>query len=239
MAFSDLCARDYYPGFSTMLLDHWRRFDAECAARELDALLAAHPGTNAVRVHHSYDAWQRDRKAYLASWEALLALCAARGLRVIACLFNRWHHPVLDCGGVYLENLVPGISWAYKEGFYADFLSQVCAGGDHDGIVALWETCDKPFGVHTEPSSDEERDDRMYEERWLRELYCYVSQCGTTAPVAISVRPWYGRRELDALAQCCDVLLRSPCYMDPEATEAVLSAAFPGCELEFLTVHTI
>ncbi len=236
MRLNDIRARDYHPAFSSVLLDHWMRFDPEETGRALDALAAAHPDCNAVRIHHSYDAYLRDPRAYLARWETLLGLCASRSLGVIAVLFNRWHDRRLDCGGIYLENLVPGLSWAYREGFYAPYLADVCGGHARDGRVVLWETCDKPFGAYADFSLDR-CDNYLYESRWLREIYCYVKQLEPSAPAAVSVRPWYDAELMEALELCCDVLVRSPCYMNPEGTEAILTAALPESRLPVLTVR--
>ena len=52
-----------------------------------------------------------------------------------------------------------------------------------------------------------------------------------------SVRRWYGGEELELLKNCCDWLIRSPCYMDPEETAAVMRTSFPESGLIVLTVN--
>lgn len=229
MDLSRVRACDYHPSFSTMLIDHWRRFDEEAIARDLKRAKSFMPDINAVRVTHSYDAYLRDQDAYLNHFEQILDICDRLGLGVISCLFNRWHDKTLDCGGIYLENLIPGISWAFKEGFYMPYLKDVCARHANDERVIIWETCDKPFGAYKDFSTDA-LDSFMYEKRWLREIYCYVKQTKTQSPVGISVRDWFGERELNEIARCADVFLRSPYYMNPELTRALFKRQFPDAK---------
>ena len=237
MLLENICAYDHAPSFSSVLLDHWRRFDAAETGRALSALISKHPECNSVRIHHSYDAYLRDRDGYLRDWETLLCLCKERGLGVIPVLFNRWHHQRFDCGGIYLENLIPGSSWAYKEGFYAPFLADICARHAHDERIVLWESCDKPFGTWN-ASAFENGEARLYEARWLREIYCYIKQTGAQAPTGISIRPEPEPSQLSILESCCDVLLFSPFYKAPDKTKALLACEPPICSLPVITIYT-
>ena len=91
-----LRAYDYHPAFSSVLMDHWRRFDAASMRAELAELRRAHPDANAVRLMHSYNAYLRDPARYLRIFEEMLSICESQQLRVISCLFNRWHDAKLD-----------------------------------------------------------------------------------------------------------------------------------------------
>ena len=222
-----LRAYDYHPAFSSVLMDHWRRFDAASMRAELAELRRAHPDANAVRLMHSYDAYLRDPARYLRTFEEMLSICESQQLRVISCLFNRWHDAKLDCGGGYLEYLIPGLSWAYKEGFFAPYLADVCQTHAEDARICLWEICNKPYGAYSD-FSGEIIENHLYEKRWLREMYCFVKQTGTSIPIAISAQDWFGPAELAEMADCCDVLLRSPYYMNAERSRAVRAAQWPS-----------
>ena len=223
---------------SLMLMDRWRRFRGDEYLAALEDARRTYPKANAVRVMHSYDAYLRDPRGYLDLWEEVLALCDGAGFSVVACLFNRFHDVRMDCGGVYLESLIPGISWAYREGFYAPFLSDVCARRASDGRIALWETCNKPFGAYSD-FSGELCENWRYELRWLREIYCYVKQTGASAPAAVSLREWYGEGILAALEDCCDAMLLSPYNMNPGLTLALAGKAFPTTEKPILSFEEL
>lgn len=235
MKLENMRAYDYHPAFSTVLMDHWRKFDSFAMQNELTSLKMSHPDANAVRITHSYDAYLRDAKAYLAAFEEMLSICAAEGLRVISCLFNRWHDVKLDCGGIYLEYLIPGLSWAYKENFFAQFLMDVVQAHAGDGRICLWETCNKPYGAYRD-FSKEIIENHLYESRWLREMYCYMRQTQAKAPIAISIQDWFGTEELSEMAKCCDVILRSPYYCNAERTAAIFAKAWPEAPMAMYDV---
>lgn len=224
MNIQNISAYDYRPGFSNVLMDHWRRFDERRVREELRALKARQPHMNAVRVTHSYDAYLRDPEKYRANNEKLLSACAEEGLGVICCLFNRFHDARLDCGGLYLESLVPGMSWAFKEGFYADFVSDICVRRQDERVI-IWETCDKPFD-HYPPQTEAQRDNHIYELRWLREMYCYLKKAELSQPVAISVQDWYDEKLFLEIARCCDIMLITPYYPNPRRTAEIMARDF-------------
>lgn len=226
MELAEIRAYEYHPVFSTVLMDHWRRFDEAIAAAELKALKKHHPDANAVRIMHSYDAYLRDTDRYMDVYKKLLELCGGLGLGVISCLFNRWHDRALDCGGIYLEHMIPSLSWAYKEGFYAPYLKDVCERFAGDPRIVLWETCNKPYGAYMD-FADELVENHLYEKRWLWEIYSYVRKAEVLAPIGISVQDWYGEEELREVAHCCDVLIRSPYYLNPGRTRGVMERSFP------------
>ena len=55
-----------------------------------------------------------------------------------------------------------------------------------------------------------------------------MKQTGTAIPIAISAQDWFGPAELAEMADCCDVLLRSPYYMNAERSRAVRAAQWPS-----------
>ena len=213
MNYTDIKAFDYHPSVSTMLIDHWRHTSAEDIRAELTAIKARHPKFNTVRFTHSHEAWQRSPKQYCQRFNELLDIAASLGWQVISCLFNRWHDPAFDCGGTYLEQLIPDFSWAYAEGWYERFLQDVCLEHSADQRILLWETCNKPLGVYTSEADDTVMAS-VYEKRWLRELYCYIKKCEIPQPVGISCREDHSAETLSLLQHCADVMLISPYYVN-------------------------
>lgn len=226
---------DYLPSLSTMLIDHWRRVTQEEIRAELTLLKERHPQMNTVRITHAFEAYQRSPREYVKRYEERLAVCEELGLQVICCLFNRWHDPKLDCGGIYLEHLIPDLNWAYREGFYERFLQDICIDYAQDERIILWETCNKPLGVYLY-----EKDDPImamfYEKRWLRELYCYIKKCDVLQPVGISYREDYSAETLAHLKRCCDTAIRSPYYTNAEKTARIMTADFEKTGMPVLSV---
>ena len=64
MRFTQIKAFDYHPSVSTMLIDHWRKMTREDMEKELHQLKQQHPEMNAIRITHSFEAYQRSPKGY-------------------------------------------------------------------------------------------------------------------------------------------------------------------------------
>ena len=205
-----------------MLMDHWRRETAADFEEALQRIRRAHPEANAVRILHDFHAWQRNPKAYVQRLEERLCACDKKGFQVIPCLFNRWHDRLMDIGGIYLEQLIPDLSWAYQEGFYQRFLEDVLLPYDGDRRIPLWDLCNKPLGVYPTSAGEDPLMARFYELRWLREMYCFIKKCEVTQPVGISCREDYDKETLERLARCCDVFIRSPYCLRDDKTQSVM-----------------
>ena len=95
MDITNIKAFDYHPSISDMLIDHWRRTDTATMAEELSAIQKQHPDRNAVRITHSFEAYQRSPKQYRKLHEERLELCDSLGLKVIECLFNQNAHVLI------------------------------------------------------------------------------------------------------------------------------------------------
>jgi len=224
MTHTEIRAVDFPLQQDLMLMDHWRHETQSDFEKGLDRILHAHPDANAVRILHDFHAWQRSPRAYVKTWLARLAACEQRGLKVIPCLFNRWHDKEWDMGGIYLEQLIPDLSWAYQEGFYQRFLEDVLLPHENDPRILLWDLCNKPLGVYPTEQEDPLMA-RFYELRWLREMYCYAKKCLVSQPVGISIREDYDEETLAALCRCCDVFIRSPYFLREDKTAAVMQCS--------------
>ncbi len=216
----EIKAIDYYPSVADMLIDHWRRVSAEEIRSELSALKARRPDCNAIRITHSFEAFQRGPKEYARRFEERLAIADRLGLKVISCLFNRYHDAKRDCGGTYLEQLIPDFSWAYADGYYERFMQEICLAHSEDPRVLIWETCGKPLGVYRQEAEDPILA-TCYEKRWLRELYCYIKKCEVQQPVGISCRHDYAEETLAYLLRCCDLLILSPYYGNEAMSQCI------------------
>lgn len=221
MNLTEIRAFDYAPSVSDMLIDHWRRFDIDRIRDELETEADQRENMNAVRIMNSYDAYLRNPKLYMQRFEQVLNVCDSLGLGVICCLFNGWHDQAKDCGGIYLESLIPGFGWAYKENFWVAYLTDMMQEYANDRRILMWETCNKPFGCYRDSVQDD-IGEYLYEMRWLREMYCFIKKAEAVSPVLISIREWYPEKLLSDVEHCCDVKAISPYYRNADKTEKAI-----------------
>ena len=174
---------NYQPGGGSCSYENWMWFDAERFARELDWGKAAFPRMNALRLWLSWDAWVRQPDAFCDHFETALRLCDARGLSVVACLFNRWHNGFCDNGGIYLERLLPG-SQLYDRWFFREYLESVCAPHRDDGRILVWDLCNEPYS-HDLPF-DECRRLVDAETAWLMDMDACLREIDVSQDVGFS-----------------------------------------------------
>ena len=236
--YSDVIAFDYHPSASDMLIDHWRHISAAEITAEMEEIKARHPEFNAVRLTHSYEAYQRSPKQYCRRFEELLSVADSLGWQVISCLFNRFHDARRDCGGTYLEQLIPDFSWAYSEGYYERFIQDVCLDHAEDKRILVWETCNKPLGVYRREEDDPIRA-ILYEKRWLREIYCYLKKCDVPQQVGISFRQDYQNEIIQHLKRCCDILIVSPYYNNKAMTGEIGKCDFSAAAMPVLRMESL
>lgn len=135
---------NYQPGYGSCSYENWMWFDPDRIERELNWGKTAFPGMNAVRLWLSWDAYVRAPEAFLTHFERSLEISDSLGIRVIPCLFNRWHNGFCDNGGIYLERLLPGTA-QYDRWFFRDYLEAVCGRHSRDPRVLIWDLCNEPY----------------------------------------------------------------------------------------------
>ncbi len=74
------------------------------------------PEWNVARWWLSDEGFQRQPDAFVANFDAGLAIFAAREIAVVPVLFNRWRDPLCDFGGVSLDHIIPEVSNRIKRG---------------------------------------------------------------------------------------------------------------------------
>lgn len=214
---------NYYPSYAANLIETWERFDAATIAMELARGKRYFPGINALRWWHSWDAFQRDPKAYVDKHRKVLDLCAAVGCDVMPVLFNRTHLPPLDFGGIYIDHFLPG-SALNQPGMFDDFLEKVVGGSAADSRIIAWDLCNEAYWYNDKPgkTSDGKEFPRVpaaipeAEGAWLRSLYRRCKELGARAP--LTVASWgYGATPLSRVNEVSDVLTVHD-YFSPKST---------------------
>lgn len=204
-------------GFNYMLsagstgLEEWERFDADVVTAELMNGRRHFPHINAVRVWLSWDFFQLNPQGFLDRFETLLTLCAGRDLAVMPVLFNRWHAPVLDWGGVYLDHFVPHASWVQTPTMWTNFIDAVVGAHIDDPRIFLWDVCNEPFATM---SSQQEMGPVLVDAElaWLRHIAERTRAVDPGTPVGISIHVEHGPEGLRQVEPLIDVLLVHPYY---------------------------
>ena len=112
---------NYQPSYGSTSLENWYHFDPHIFELEMRRGKDYFPGFNTVRYWLSWDAYVRRPEEFKANFEKSLDIADHLGIKVIPCLFNRWHdRSGYDNGGVYLENFALPNCWAYYRPLYID-----------------------------------------------------------------------------------------------------------------------
>jgi len=94
------------PSWAARIEDAWWFYDGARMRKEV--ALAKQVHANCIRLWIEYTAWIRDPEKVTADFMDAVAAIAENGMKVMPCLFNRWHDAQFDYGGTYVENLKPG-----------------------------------------------------------------------------------------------------------------------------------
>ena len=97
---------NYHPSYSTGALEDWLLFDEEVWRRELTNGKRLFPNTNTIRIWLSWNAYCRKGNDFIKSVRAAVEICRELDMYVVPCLFNRWHDPMIDCDGIYIDHFL-------------------------------------------------------------------------------------------------------------------------------------
>ena len=183
------------------------------------------PKMNAIRLWLSKAAWVRDPGQFAQSFETALRIAGGLDLKVVACLFNRWHNDFIDCGGIYIDHFMPGWSWMWAaEGkSFLTYVNQIAGEHKRDERVLIWDVCYEPFSYSI--AAEQMKQVETAEYNWLEGLYKACKETGAEAPVSVSIHSGdvgrQGRKGtwLDRVEPLSDVLLIHPYYNQDQDNE--------------------
>jgi hypothetical protein len=165
--------------------------------RELADGKRLYPKMNTVRIWLSWNAYCRGEKAFIDAVQSVMDICRELDLMVIPTVFNRWHDPMVDCDGVYIDHFLPGSSWLLKFGdpfiSYIDALAQ--AFGKEKQIL-VWDICNEPFAY----GRDFPLRDQVYphELAWLQNMTARLRQ-GVTQPIGLGATGKHSMRDFGGI----------------------------------------
>mgnify|MGYP006288079605 CR=1 FL=1 len=209
MDYSEMRGFNYQPSYGSTGYELWRKFDAEVVERELGLGKQYFPGINAIRYWLSWDAYVRDPGRFAECFEHVLAIAHGFGLRVMPVLFNRWHDPVLDYGGVYLEQL---LEWktaaeAQQPESWRPYVERVVGEHAADERIFAWDLCNEPYNA----ASVWPTDGVETETRWLERVYAECKRQGARAPITVGAAP--GLERVRRTVPVSDVISIHPYYL--------------------------
>lgn len=210
--YSSVRGFNYQPSFGTTSLENWLYYDKELAEKELRRGKEYFPKFNTVRYWLSWDAYRRDSKSFMEKLEQALQVADRLGLRVIACLFNRWHDGSgYDCGGVCYDNLMPGTKNNYRA-YYREYVADIVKTYAADPRILVWDLCNEPYWFNGTGISEYFRPFADLETEWLTEIRNVVRTYDKVTDIGISIHAGHGREGIEIVEPLCDVLLVHPYF---------------------------
>jgi len=221
MDYSKVRGFNYQPSYGTTSFENWLYFKPEFIELELRRGKHHFPKMNTIRLWLSWQAFVRNPEIFKNNFEEYLRIAKNLDLLVIPVLFNRWHDPQLDNGGIYIDHFMPGWSWASsksgynwatnKDNLFQPYLDVIVGEHKKDERILLWDICNEPF-AYTKRVEDMKEVEVM-EYKWLEETYKHCKSLDLIAPVGASLHFGHGRAGIERIEPISDVLLIHPYYV--------------------------
>ncbi|MDR1431974.1 MAG: glycoside hydrolase family 5 protein [Propionibacteriaceae bacterium] len=210
--FSDLRGFNYQLSTGTTSLENWLYYDPAVYELELRRGKEYFPTWNTIRLWLSWDAYFRKPEVFKQRFESMLAIADRFGLKVIACLFNRWHDVTgFDNGGVYLDNFLFPPNWAYYVPLYEEYVKDVVGTFGGDPRIIMWDICNEPWPYNEFPA--EVMAVWQPEMDWLTRMRQAIKAADQVTPVCVSVHNYLGLDGLRWVDPISDVFSIHPYYM--------------------------
>ncbi|QIF05195.1 cellulase family glycosylhydrolase [Roseimicrobium sp. ORNL1] len=190
------------PSWGARIEDAWWLYDG--ARMREEVALAKQVHANCIRLWIEFTAWMADPDKVTAHFMDAVAAIAEQGMKVMPCLFNRWHDNKYDYGGTYTENLrrdhQPQLD-------YVRALVQPLANDDR---ILIWDLCNEP------QARDLNSEVNKKEYAWLEGITRAVRACGVRQPITIGTMTG---SNIEIYAPLMDVLCAHPYSRDKAALE--------------------
>lgn len=199
----DVKGFNYHPSYSTGALENWINFDLNVWEKELRNGKEKFPKMNTVRIWLSWNAYCRLEQRFIQEVRAVIEVCRKLDLYVIPVLFNRWHDPMVDCDGIYIDHFLPGSSWLLKFGDpFEDYLEAMAAEFKNEEKILVWDLCNEPFAYGSDFPFREIV--QKYELEWLGRMANILRSQDITQPIGIGST---GKESMEIFGDICDVYL--------------------------------
>lgn len=194
------------PSWGARIEEAWWNYDG--ARMREETALARQVHANCIRLWIEFTAWAADPEKVTASFMDAVAAIAENGMKVMPCLFNRWHDRQYDYGGTYVENLKPG----WKEPL--EYVKALVTPLASDDRILIWDICNEPQAF------DLNSDANKREFAWLSSVAATVRACGATQPVTMGTM---SGTNITTYAPLVDVLAGHPYAQNRQGLEALIA----------------
>ena len=200
------------PSWAARIEDAWWFYDG--ARMREEVALAKQVHANCIRLWIEYTAWIRDPEKVTADFMDAVAAIAENGMKVMPCLFNRWHDAQFDYGGTYVENMKPG--WKQP----LEYVKAIVTPLAKDDRILIWDLCNEPA------AHDLNSDANKNEFAWLSQIAATVRGSGAQQPITIgTMNGLVGRTgNVETFAPLVDVLCAHPYAHSRDELEKLITA---------------
>ncbi len=190
------------PSWGARIEEAWWGYDG--ARMREEAALATQVHANCIRLWIEFTAWMADPDKVTAHFMDAVAAIAEQGMKVMPCLFNRWHDSRYDYGGTYVENFTRG--WEPHLGYVRALVAPLAK----DERVLIWDLCNEP------QARDLSSEVNKKEYAWLEAVARTVRDCGARQPITVGTMTG---GNIETFAPLMDVLCAHPYARDRAGLE--------------------
>lgn len=203
------------PSWGATIEQAWTDYDPARFREEVALARSVH--ANTIRLWIEFSAWMLDPEVIRERFMDAIAAIDAAGMKVMPCLFNRWHDIQFDYGGTYPHQWAnhgrspfPGIEQ------HVAYVRHLAEPLRDDPRILIWDLCNEP-----QTTSSEKRDG-LQELHWLARMADVLRRCGIRQPVTIGTMQNYN---VEVFAPLCDVLCIHPYARKEEDLDAMITVA--------------
>ena len=181
------------PSWGARIEEAWWSYDG--ARMREEVALAKQVHANCIRLWIEFTAWMAQPEKVTANFMDAVAAIGESGMKVMPCLFNRWHDHRWDYGGTYTETLMR--DWRPQ----LDYVKALVSPLANDDRVLLWDLCNEP------QAHDLNSPVNKKELEWLKDIAATVRSCGARQPITIGTM---NGGNITTFAPLMDVLCAHP-----------------------------
>lgn len=198
------------PSWGARIEDAWWLYEGSRFREEVNLARQVH--ANCIRLWIEFSAWMENPDQVTAHFLDAVKAIDEAGMKVMPCLFNRWHDSRYDYGGTYLENLLKG--WS----MHLDYVRALVTPLVSDERILIWELCNEPqagasWAKEMTPEASKKEHD------WLAAIARTIRECGAQQPITIGTMVG---DNIEATADVADVLCGHPYAHDRAGLEKLV-----------------
>jgi hypothetical protein len=207
------------PSWSARIETAWTKYDGKRMREEIAPAKLFH--ANCIRLWIEYTAWIEDPELVTANFLDAVAAIDEAGMKVMPCLFNRWHDTQADYGGTYFENILHQLRTAQGDReignrvHHQRYVRALVEPLRDDPRILMWDLCNEPG--HTSALAAVRKlsigpELERLEVEWMTVIGDTVRAAGASQPITIGTMARV--EQVETFADICDVLCAHPYTRD-------------------------